>query len=183
MRLLGRLRSYLHDDAPSRSVRGYPVSATVRSDDKIAVERYRYLLRTALPDAVEEVHAEAFAALTPQQRRLVFEELSRNAAASDRPASDDPRTLARSATRSEVRQPGFLERTFGSGSAGAGLATMLGGSLLGTVAGVVIGSAIADMVLPGIGDIASEVSGGVDDVASDLGGDFGDFGGDLGGDF
>lgn len=175
MRLLGRLRSYLHDDAPSRSSIGYSAPATVRSEDEIAVERYRYLLRTAPPDAVEEVHAEAFAALTPQQRRLVFEELSKNAAASDRPASDDPRTLARSATRSELRQPGFLERTFGSGSGsgGAGLGTVIGGSLLGTVAGVVIGSAIADMVLPGIGDIASEVSGGVD--AADLGGGFGDF--------
>ncbi|WP_375405940.1 hypothetical protein [uncultured Amnibacterium sp.] len=182
MGLLERLRSYLHDDAPSRSVRGYPASVTVRSEDEIAVERYRYLLRTAAPDAVEEVHAEAFATLTPQQRRLVFEELSRNAAASDRPAADDPRTLARSATRSELRQPGFLEHTFGSGSAGsrgAGLGTMLGGSLLGTVAGVVIGSAIADMVLPGIGDVASDASGGIEDVASDLGGGFGDFGGDF----
>lgn len=182
MGLLGRLRSYLHDDAPSRSASGYSAPATVRSEDEIAVDRYRYLLRTAPPDAVEEVHAEAFATLTPQQRRLVFEELSRNAAAADRPASDDPRTLARSATRSELRQPGFLERTFGSGSAGsrgAGLGTMLGGSLLGTVAGVVIGSAIADMVLPGIGDIASDVSGGVDDLASDFGDGFSDIGGDF----
>lgn len=189
MGLLDRLKSYLNDDAPVATARA-PRTASARSDDEIAVDRYRYLLRTAPPDAVEEVHAEAFAKLTPQQRRLVFEELSQNAAAADRPASDDPRTLARSATRSELRQPGFLERTLGSGATGsrggAGLGTMIGGSLLGTVAGVVIGSAIADMVLPGIGDIAGDVGDGIGDIgtgfgdfASDVGGDFSDFGGDF----
>ena len=160
--------------------------------DEQALERYRYLVRTAPPEAIEQAHEEAFAKLTPQQRHLVFEELSQNAAAADRPASDDPRTLARSATRSELRQPGFLERTLGSGGGagrGPGLGTMIGGSLLGTVAGVVIGSAIADMVMPGIGDLASDVGGGVQDVASDVGDGFGDVGdsfggfGDFGGDF
>ena len=48
-----------------------------RSDDEIAVERYRYLLRTAPPETIEQVHAEAFATLTPEQRRQVFDELSR----------------------------------------------------------------------------------------------------------
>jgi len=207
MGLLDRLRSYLNDDGRGASRPGYPGfgqapqgRGPARSEDEIAVDRYRYLLRTAPPDAVEEVHAEAFAKLTPQQRRLVFEELSQNAAAADRPATDDPRTLARSATRSELRQPGFLERTLGGGAVGGGrgpgLGTMIGGSLLGTVAGVVIGSAIADMVMPGIGDLASDVGDGASDLAdgagdfaSDAGGGFdgfggGDFGGgDFGGDF
>lgn len=198
MGLLDRLKSYLNDDAPavrgggSRSyaetgARGQYTTQAPRSEDEIAVERYRYLLQTAPPDAVEEVHAEAFAKLTPQQRRLVFEELSKNAAAADRPATDDPRTLARSATRSELRQPGFLERTLGSGaSRGPGLGTMIGGSLLGTVAGVVIGSAIADMVLPGIGDVAADFGDGVQDFGSDISDGFGDVGssfGDFGGDF
>jgi hypothetical protein len=202
MGLLDRLKSYLGDDDTARtgSTRGgysefrstatgtTPVARqTPRSEDELAVDRYRYLLRTAPPDAVEEVHAEAFAKLTPQQRHLVFEELSQNASAADRPASDDPRTLARSATRAELRQPGFLERTLGGGAAGSGagrgpgLGTMIGGSLLGTVAGVVIGSAIADMVMPGIGDLASDVGGGVEEAASDIGDGFGDLGGDLGG--
>ncbi len=39
--------------------------AAPRSEDEIAIERYRYLLRTAPPDKIEEVHAEAFAKLTP----------------------------------------------------------------------------------------------------------------------
>ena len=193
MKLLDRLRGYLSDDAaPVRSgYSGYgatrtPLRAAVpRTEDELAVDRYRYLLRTAQPDAVEEVHAEAFATLTPQQRRLVFEELSRNAAAADRPSSDDPRVLARSATRSELRQPGFLERTLGTGagaSRGTGIGTVIGGSLLGTVAGVVIGSAIADMVLPGIGDLGADGAGGMSDLGADVGdiaGGFGDFGGDF----
>jgi hypothetical protein len=195
MGLFDRLKGYLNDDATESRPRysGYGATRTsvrtARTDDELAVDRYRYLLRTAPPDAVEEVHAEAFATLTPQQRRMVFEELSRSAAAADRPASEDPRILARSATRSELRDPGFLERTLGSGpgaSRSTGLATAIGGSLLGTVAGVVIGSAIADMVLPGIGDLASDVAGGVGDAGSDLGAGFGDLASgfdDFGGDF
>jgi hypothetical protein len=205
MGLLDRLKGYLSDDATDSRSRGFGGTTTTqggRTDDELAVDRYRYLLRTAQPDAVEEVHAEAFAKLTPQQRNLVFEELSQNAAAADRPASSDPRTLARSATRSELRQPGFLERTLGSGavggsgaigSRGPGLGSMIGGSLLGTVAGVVIGSAIADMVLPGIGDLGTDVADGVggfgSDVSSgfdgapsgfdDVSSGFDDFGGDF----
>jgi hypothetical protein len=197
MGLLDRLKSYLTVDdrttSGSSGRGGYaafgsaprPGSAP-RSEDELAVDRYRYLLRTAPPDAVEEVHAEAFAKLTPQQRRLVFDELSQNATAADRPVSDDPRTLARSATRSELRQPGFLERTFGAGggvSRGPGLGTVIGGSLLGTVAGVVIGSAIADMIMPGIGDFASDFGDGVQDVGQDVGDYASDFGNDFGGDF
>lgn len=195
MGLLDRLKGYLSDDATDSRTRGAGFAGapgatrTARTDDEIAVDRYRYLLRTAPPDAVEEVHAEAFAKLTPQQRRLVFEELSQNAAVADRPASDDPRTLARSATRSELRQPGFLERTLGSGGGrpgGMGLGTMIGGSLLGTVAGVVIGSAIADMVLPGIGDLGADVADGVGDLGADVSSGFDDFSSgfdDFGGEF
>ncbi|MGT2426646.1 hypothetical protein [Amnibacterium kyonggiense] len=199
MGLLDRLKGYLSDDAPAArsGYSGYGAARSTtrapRTDDEIAVDRYRYLLRTAPPEAVEEVHAEAFAKLTPQQRRMVFEELSQNATASDRPADDDPRTLARSATRSEMRQPGFLERTLGTGGGrgpgGMGLGSVIGGSLLGTVAGVVIGSAIADMVLPGIGDLGGDLADGVQDFGADVSQGFDGFGDvaggfdDFGGDF
>ncbi|MCW2582442.1 MAG: uncharacterized protein JWQ53_1232, partial [Klenkia sp.] len=43
--------------------------------DEQAVERYRYLLRTAPPDQVEAAHAEAFAQLTPEQRQQVLTQL------------------------------------------------------------------------------------------------------------
>ncbi len=50
-----------------------------QTDDERAVERYRYLLRTAPPERIEEVHAEAFATLTPEQRRMVYDEFTRSA--------------------------------------------------------------------------------------------------------
>ena len=81
--------------------------------DEQAVERYRYLLRTAPPEAVEQAHAEAFAQLTPEQRRLVLEQLSADVPANERTDRDDPQSLARLATRAEMRRPGTLERTFG----------------------------------------------------------------------
>src|SRR4051812_28085837 len=92
---------------------GTPPAQPGRSEDERAIERYRYLLRTAPPDQVEAAHAEAFGKLTPEQRRQVLEQLSAAVPASERPRSDDARTLARTATRAEFRQPGFLERTFG----------------------------------------------------------------------
>ena len=197
MGLMDHLKRYLNDaGGDGRADGGYGTHGTgarsahrpvpFRSNDEIAVDRYRHLLRTAPPDAVEEVHAEAFARLTPQQRRTVFEELSTTSSSADRPADDDPRTLARSATRSELRRPGFLERTLGGGGGGGGarnpgLGTVIGGSLLGTVAGVVIGSAIADTVMPGIGDLAADLGDGAHDVVSDAADGFGDLGGGFGG--
>ena len=151
------------------------------TEDERAVERYRYLLRTAPPDQVEAAHAEAFAKLTPEQRRQVLEQLAAATPASERPRGDDPQTLARAATRAEIRQPGTLERAFGGfggggygrggygaggygggggygrgggfGGGGMGMGSMIGGSLLGTVAGVVVGSAVADALFDtGLGD-------------------------------
>ena len=78
------------DDAP-RGVRG---------DDERAVERYRYLLETAPPEAIEQVHAEAFAKLTPEQRRLVFAQLTENA----------PTTPSRSRSRPPDLSCGSLAR-------------------------------------------------------------------------
>lgn len=168
-----------------------------RSEDEIAVERYRYLLRTAPPEAIERVHAEAFSKLTDAQRTLVFEELSRNAPEGEAPRAQDPQSLAQAATRSELRQPGTLERSFQGPSFGA----MVGSSLLGTVAGYVIGSALVSAFLPtdssggdadASGDAGADASAdsGADAAGADGGGDFGgdfgggDFGGgDFGGDF
>lgn len=55
-----------------------------RSPDEQAVERYRYLLRTAPPETIEAAHAEAFSKLTPEQRRMVLGELRASAPASER---------------------------------------------------------------------------------------------------
>jgi hypothetical protein len=79
--------------------------------DDAAVERYRHLLRSAAPEHLEEAHADAFARLTPAQRRQVRATLADVVpAAEGGPAGDDPRSLARLATRAEHRRPGTLER-------------------------------------------------------------------------
>jgi hypothetical protein len=156
-------------------------------DDQRAIDRYRYMLRTAPPDDVERAHAEAFAQLTPEQRRMVLGQLSQQVPSSEVPPTDDPQALARMATRAEMRQPGTMERTFGRMPAGPGL----GGIFLSTLAGAFIGTAIADAFFSdpanaaaaegGYGDQAADVGDGSGDFGSDAGA--GDIGGDAGGNF
>lgn len=93
-----------------------------------ALERYRYLLRTAPPDVIENAHAEAFARLTQAQRAEALHRLSEDlppGAPAAGPEGDDPRNLARAASGAERRRPGALERAFGprntSGAPGRGL--------------------------------------------------------------
>ncbi|WP_144764351.1 hypothetical protein [Curtobacterium sp. 9128] len=161
----------------------------VRSEDEQAVERYRYLLRTAPPERIEEVHAEAFERLTPEQRRMVYDEFTRTAPDGEAPRGDDPRSLAQAATRSEFRQPGFMERSLGGmngrggmgggfgGRQGPSFGGMLGASLLGTVAGYVIGSTLMSAFLPD----PSGFDGGTDAAGDGGSGDAGDGGsGDTG---
>ena len=102
-----------------------------RSDDEIAIERYEYLLRTAPPETIEQVHTK-------------------------------PATLAKAATRAELQQPGIRTRTLGGSAFGGSVqggpsfGGMVGSSLLGSVAGYVIGSTLVSAFMP-----------------SDFGGDFG----------
>lgn len=197
--------------APQQQRRSSPQRREL-SEDEQAVERYRYLVRTAPPETIEEVHAEAFAKLTPEQRQMVRQELIQELPASEQRAAndagDDPRSLARVATRAEMRAPGTLERTWnrmpaGGGMGGMGMGGFMAGNFMSTIAGVMVGSMIADAFLggsgfdPGLGDMAADagtavedgvgdVAGGIEDFGSDLGSDFGgfgDFGGDFGGDF
>ena len=156
-------------------------------DDKQALDRYRYLLRTAPPDDIERAHEEAFAQLTPDQRAEVLRQLAQHVPPSE-VTGDDPKSLARTATRAEMRDPGTIERAFG----GAG-APGLGSMFLSTLAGAFVGSAIANAIFDDDssdggtndgGDTASDGGDGdVGDVGGDIGGDFGggDFGGDFGG--
>jgi hypothetical protein len=156
--------------------------------DEQALERYRYLLRTAPPETIEEAHAEAFAQLTPEQRRIVLEELTRELPEHERAGGvryeDDPRSLARLATRTEIRQPGALERSFGGmGSRGIGYGGLMAGSFLSAFAGILVGSAIAEQFFGDTsydqGSAAEGDGPGQADADGDAGG--GDFGGDLGG--
>ncbi len=196
-RLLGRRPEPRDDPRPGDT----PSSGQLT--DEQAVERYRYLLRTAPPAAIEQAHAEAFTHLTPEQRRLVLDDLSRDLPPQERTDRDDPRSLARLATRAELRRPGTLERSFGGmspGGTGIGLGGLMGGSFLGTIAGVVVGTAVADAIFNDGGDDQGNqdgteaadadqggdatdagTDGGTD--TGDAGFDAGDFGSDFGGDF
>lgn len=169
-------------DPGSLPAYGSPPERSARSEDQLAIERYRYLLRTAPPETIEQVHREAFEQLTAEQRQQVFRELSEGAPIGDAPKDDDPRTLAQSATRSELRHPGFMEQRFSGGGGGMGFGGVLASSMLGTIAGFAIGSAIAGTFLPDVGgDVAGgdAWAGGAD--VSDGGWGGGDFGGDFGG--
>jgi hypothetical protein len=167
-----------------------PGGAAAKDPDEAAIERYRYMLRTAPPETIEQAHAEAFAKLTPEQRQKVLADVSAELPPSERATSDDPRSLARMATRAEMRNPGTMERTLGGGRGGGmGMGGMIAGTLLASVAGAFIGTAIADAFLDdeGAGDAGGEEMAAADDPgtedpgAGDFGGDLG--GGDFGGDF
>ncbi|WP_294179639.1 hypothetical protein [uncultured Schumannella sp.] len=151
------------------------------SADERAIERYRYLVRTAPPETIEQVHVEAFGKLTDEQRAVIYEELSRGAGTGERPLSSEPATLARAATRAEMRSPGSLERTLTAPRSGSSFAANVTSALLGTVAGYVIGSALVSAFLPWDAAYDSEASSGLDaaetDTDTDTGTDFGDFGG------
>jgi len=96
-------------------------------------------------------------------------------------ASADPRNLARLATRAEARQPGTLERTFGNMGGGPSFGSMVASSMLGSIAGYVIGSAIADQFFSDHDMGAADGAHDSGDGAHDSGGF--DQGGDGGGDF
>jgi hypothetical protein len=145
------------------------------------------MLQTAPPEDIERAHEEAFARLTPDQRRQALAALAQVVPPSE-VRGDDPSSLARTATRAEVRQPGTIERAWGSGGAGLGL----GSWFLATLAASFIGTAAAQAFFdndPGTSGDAADSGAGTDaeagsefgegDVAS---GDIGDFGGgDFGG--
>ena len=183
---------------PQTSRQGAASSSTEQSGDEQAVARYRYMLETAPPETIEQAHVEAFAKLTPEQRQKVLQNLSADVPEAERAsAKDDPHSLARMATRAEVRQPGTMQRTFGGMGGGMGMGGMMAGSFLSSIAGVVVGSAIAQSFFgdsgfgggaegndnQNAGDADADHDGG-DGMTADAGdsdmGDAGDFGGDLG---
>lgn len=106
------------------------------SADEQALERYRYLLKTAPPETIEQAHAEAFAQLTPEQRRTLLQQMGQNVPAAELAAAQQsgasPQALARLATRAEMRQPGSMS-----------MGGMMAGTLMSSIAGAVIGSMIA----------------------------------------
>src|SRR5215212_6132985 len=157
-----------------------------RDTDEVAIERYRYLLRTAPPEEIEKAHAEAFTKLTPDQRARVLD------------------GLAAAVPEAELREPGTMERAFGRLPARGGLLGGMGfgGTFLPTLAGAFVGTMIAQSLFESVGypdgdpaaSDAQEAAGGAEtDEASagdadsrnwdgdDGGADFGADAGDMGG--
>lgn len=148
MGFLGRLFG-IEAPQPARAPRPAPASRgagpAAPLSDAQALERYRYMLQTAPPETIEEAHREAFAKLTPDQRRQVLAELSKASPPAERAALastpvDDTQALARAATRAEIRQPGVMERTLGGGMG-------IGASLLSSFAMGFVGSMVASSFL------------------------------------
>jgi hypothetical protein len=177
-RLLGR--SPQRESPPEQDASVPSPGAAGELTDEQALERYRYLVRTAPPDAIERAHEEAFAKLTPEQRRMALRDLSAAVPEHERAGGDDPGSLARMATRAEVNRPGTVERAFGGG--GGMLGGGVGGSLLGTFAAAFAGSLVAQSLFSELGgdEAAAEGDSGDEGDAGDAGG--GDAGGDVGGD-
>jgi hypothetical protein len=182
-RLLGRSAG---PESRPRQHASSPAAAGELTDEQ-ALERYRYLVRTAPPEAIEQAHEEAFAKLTPEQRRTALRDLSAAVPEHERTGGDDPRSLARMATRAETNRPGTVERAFGGGG---GMLGGMGGTLLGSFAAAFAGSLVAQSLFSEFGgeEAGAEGDGGAEGDASDAGGDTGgdvgssDFGGgDFGG--
>ena len=139
-------------------------AAELTTEDRRAIARYDYLVRTAEPDQLESVHREAFERLTPAQREQLGTTMRSELPVGERPRSEDPQDLARSATRLGVLDPRRLTRLLGrvGGSAGSGRSGGIGKAALGTGA-VGLGAAGA-----GAAGLLAAVASGA--VLSSLGG-------------
>lgn len=147
-----------------RSGGGGAAAAELSAEDRRAIARYDYLVRTAEPDQLERVHREAFERLTPAQREQLSSSMRSELPEGERPRSDAPQDLARSATRLGVLDPRRLTRLLGrsGGSAGSGRSGAIGKAALGAGA-VGLGAAGA-----AAGGLLAVVAGGA--VLSSVGG-------------
>lgn len=191
MGFLDRLFGTNSDSEYRETTNKVRAASAARSEDEVAVERYRYLLRTAPPETIEKVHEEAFTKLSPEQRKMLFTQLSADAPRGEAPKADDAHSLAVSATRSEMRKPGTMEKSLGNVSAAGagptgaapGFGSMFGSSLLGSIAGYVIASTLMSAFLPSFaGDSGASDSSEAGSEGGDSAGDAG-AGGDSSGDF
>ncbi|WJL96255.1 cation-transporting ATPase [Microbacterium sp. ET2] len=113
--------------------------------DRAAIARYDYLMRTADPHQVEEVHREAFARLTPQQRQQIESRMRTEFPPAERPRSAAPEDLALAAGRAEALRPGRMRGLLGRVGGGAAMvgAGGLAIGVLGAVAGAAVVSSVA----------------------------------------
>jgi hypothetical protein len=176
---MGFFARLLGTEAPNA---GPPRVPPPPSADAQAIDRYRYMVQSAPPETLEKAHEEAFAKLTPEQRRQVLNGLVNAAPEHERAAiaatpPDDTRALARTATRAEIREPGVMERTLG----GAGMG--LGASLLSSFAMGFVGSMVANSFFSALGGFGDHDGGAADGHAHTEHADEGDYAADDDGGF
>ncbi len=177
-RLTGDDRDRQSRQSPTHQPYGQPQPAQHQQarrgpvdDDELALAKYDYLLRTAPPERLEQVHHDAFARLTPAQRQEVRNRLNSHLPPNEHLRDDSASGLARAATRSEVQRPGILRRVLGgrggafAGGAAVGAGAMAVGGIGVAVAGAAVTSAAAGPIL------AEAVGSGVDfaGIASGIG--------------
>ncbi|MGV8858722.1 hypothetical protein [Rhodoglobus sp.] len=152
------------------------VSSTpqVSETDRAAIARYDYLLNTADPHQIEQVHREAFQRLNPSQREQIDQRMRAELPTHEHPRSSKPDDLARTAARTEAGHPGLLRGLLArAGStksrSGPGLAggVALGGAAMG--AGLAAGGLLT--VVAG-GAIVSSIAGPLLEQAASFGVDF-----------
>lgn len=147
-RILGR-KTELSAEREAAVASPSPVSAHASDEDRLAVERYERMLRTAPTDAIERAHVEAFERLTPSQLDLLFERFDAAATTpEDRPADARPASLARSAARVEARQPGALARIFGGDASELWMSAWMGSVMIDAVTAAALTAALWN---PGVG--------------------------------
>ncbi len=145
---------------------GAPASAShspLSAADRQAVARYDYLLQTADPHQVEQIHREAFARLTPEQRAHVQARMTAELPAHEHPRSSSPDDLARAAARGEATRPGMLKGLLARAGTGGGAARLAGGAAIGAGVGV-LGAVAAGAVVTSVAGplLAQAVGMGVD---------------------
>jgi hypothetical protein len=107
---------------------GAPAASVGSAADRAAIARYDYLLQTADPHQVEQVHREAFARLTPAQRAQIDERMRAELPEHEQPRSSRPDDLARAAARTEAARPGLLRGLLARAGGGAGPGGVSAGS-------------------------------------------------------
>lgn len=142
--------------------------------DRAAIARYDYLLETADPHQIEQMHREAFERLTPAQRDHLQQRLRTELPTKDHPRTSGADDLARTAARAEAGRPGFLRGLLARADdersrtgSGIGRGVMVGGAAagVGLLAGGVL-TAVAG------GAVVSSLAGPLLEQASVMGIDF-----------
>lgn len=155
----GRDARPAHGTSPARDA---APAADLSTEDRRAIARYDYLVRTAEPDQLERVHREAFEKLTPQQRTQLTASLRSELPEGERPRTDAPQDLARSATRLGALDPRRLTKLLGRSGGGRS------GSGAGAVGAGAIGAGVIGAGALGAGGLLAAVAGGA--VVTSVGG-------------